>query len=334
MPKVTLDMAAFKALASDTRLLILRALDGKKLNLKELCKVTELNKATLHEHLVKLNEAGLVKKKEREGHKWVYYKLTWKGEGLLHPENTKIVVMFSTTFISLFIAVALMMSFLQPIPVGYAETVDDTVFLYQLEEGGNALLGGSYSFNYIGEVDAREKNVRNITTDFQKLAPVKNIAGYNYRDEDIVWVEAASFDSAVSIDDSMYSFDESEKSETLPEPISVNDLHLAEITIEVSQVMLYQTYNWNFSDSGSGRDGNETDDYSEENESYNNTDNESYLTSGGSEGFFDYYPAVPQMIATVQDPVFLYLAVACLTFFGVLFTLSSWRFLVNKKPRL
>jgi DNA-binding transcriptional ArsR family regulator len=101
MPKLTLDMITFKALASDTRLEILKALDGKKLNLKELSGLTKLNKATLHEHLGKLYDVGLIKRNEREGHKWVYYKLTWKGESLLHPENTRIVVMFSTTFVAL-----------------------------------------------------------------------------------------------------------------------------------------------------------------------------------------------------------------------------------------
>ena len=101
MSKVTLDINAFKALASDTRLDILRTLDGKKMSLKDISNATNLNKATLHEHLSKLNEAGLIKKKEREGHKWVYYKLSWKGESLLHPENTKIVVLFATTFIAL-----------------------------------------------------------------------------------------------------------------------------------------------------------------------------------------------------------------------------------------
>lgn len=100
MPKVTLDRETFKALASDTRLDILRALDGKSLGLNDIAKVTSLNKATLHEHLNKLAEAGLVKRNEREGHKWVYYKLSWKGENLLHPENTRIVVLFSVTFIA------------------------------------------------------------------------------------------------------------------------------------------------------------------------------------------------------------------------------------------
>ena len=105
MPKVTLDRETFKALASDTRLEILRTLDGKNLGLKEISKATNLNKATLHEHLTKLHEAGLVKRKEREGHKWVYYKLTWKGESLLHPENTRIVVLFTTTFVALWIGI-------------------------------------------------------------------------------------------------------------------------------------------------------------------------------------------------------------------------------------
>lgn len=113
MPKVTLDRAAFKALASDTRLDILRTLDGKKLSLKDISTETNLNKATLHEHLTKLTEAGLVKRHEREGHKWVYYKLSWKGESLLHPENTKIVVMFSVTFITLWAGILLLVDFVR-----------------------------------------------------------------------------------------------------------------------------------------------------------------------------------------------------------------------------
>lgn len=102
MPKVTLDMNMFKALASETRLDILKTLDGKKLCLNDISNKIDLNKATLHEHLSKLNDAGLVKRKERMGHKWVYYSLTWKGESLLHPENTRIVLLFSATFLALF----------------------------------------------------------------------------------------------------------------------------------------------------------------------------------------------------------------------------------------
>jgi DNA-binding transcriptional ArsR family regulator len=101
MAKVTLNKDAFKALASDTRLEIIRTLDGKKMSLTELSTATSLNKATLHEHLSKLQDAGLIKRIQREGHKWVYYKLSWKGESLLHPENTKIVIVFAAAFTAL-----------------------------------------------------------------------------------------------------------------------------------------------------------------------------------------------------------------------------------------
>jgi DNA-binding transcriptional ArsR family regulator len=188
MTKLTLDMHTFKALASDTRLDILKALDGKKLSLKDISKVTNLNKATLHEHLTKLNEAGLVKKKEREGHKWVYYKLTWKGEGLLHPENTRIVVMFSATFISLFVALVFILSFLQPITVGMAETYDETIYIYEAEGEGLPLISRDVSFNYLGEIDAKEKVVQNITDELQiRSQGITNSLGMEYKDEDIQW---------------------------------------------------------------------------------------------------------------------------------------------------
>ncbi len=87
MAKVTLDKNSFKALASETRLDILRTLDGKKMGIKDISNATNLNKATLHEHLTKLHEAGLVKRKEREGHKWVYYKLSWKGASLFEYDH-------------------------------------------------------------------------------------------------------------------------------------------------------------------------------------------------------------------------------------------------------
>ena len=105
MTKVSLDIESFKALASETRLDILRTLDGKKMSLNDITKVTNLHKMTLYEHLSKLTDAGFITRIEREGHKWVFYKLSWKGQSLLHPENTKIVIMFSMTFISFFLGI-------------------------------------------------------------------------------------------------------------------------------------------------------------------------------------------------------------------------------------
>lgn len=140
MAKVTLDKETFKALASDTRLDILKTLDGKKLGLNDISKATSLNKATLHEHLSKLNQVGLVKKKEREGHKWVYYKLTWKGENLLHPENTKIVVLFTITFIALWAGIIQMIWYVKGtvMNLGY-----DAFYTNEVAEDGKTLTNDS-----------------------------------------------------------------------------------------------------------------------------------------------------------------------------------------------
>ncbi len=95
MAKVVLDSDAFKALASDTRLDILKALDVRRLTVTELGRVLDLNKATVFEHLKQLTAADLVKK-EDEGRKWIYYRLTWKGKNILHPENAQIFLLLST----------------------------------------------------------------------------------------------------------------------------------------------------------------------------------------------------------------------------------------------
>jgi len=135
MTKITLDRETFKALASDTRLDILKALDGKNLGLNEIVKVSNLNKATLHEHLAKLNEAGLIKRNERDGHKWVYYKLTWKGECLLHPENTKIVVLFTTTFVALWIGIIQLIWYIKGTVINSVSTSSNHVLYMTTDKG-------------------------------------------------------------------------------------------------------------------------------------------------------------------------------------------------------
>ena len=152
MTKITLDRETFKALASDTRLDILKTLDGRSMGLNEIANVTNLNKATLHEHLAKLNEAGLIKRTERDGHKWVYYKLTWKGDSLLHPENTKIVVLFATTFVALWVGIIELIWYikgtLMNVPVNVYSVGRETV----LSKGGLsdfALNGSQGSYLYL-----------------------------------------------------------------------------------------------------------------------------------------------------------------------------------------
>jgi len=295
MTKITIDMNTFKALASDTRLDILRALDGKKLNLNDICRVTNLNKATLHEHLTKLYEAGLVKKNEREGHKWVYYKLSWKGEGLLHPENTKIVVMFSITFVSLLLAVMLLVNFAQPIILGMAETSGDTIRIYKAEDQGIFLISRNYNYEYINEIDAKEKTVADITSELQIKAQIKDVIGNYYSDDQIKWITS----SKQQIKNDQY--------------ILFSMIRLSNESINDSNYEMNNSLN-------------ETLNY---NDTINDSEDNKLL--GGSS---DFYPLVPEMIAIVQDPALLYSAIFFITFFAFSFSFSTRIFLKNRKSKL
>jgi len=186
MSKITLDMNTFKALASDSRLDILRALDGKKLSLKDISKVTSLNKATLHEHLIKLNEAGLVKKYEREGHKWVYYRLSWKGEGLLHPENNRIVVLFTTTLVTLFIGIVQMMNFVKGYVVGKAVNFfgSDSTVIYPAIKTAT---GTEFAQASIGNVPILEQTTTELSRKLVESTAARDIIGNSLKIENIGW---------------------------------------------------------------------------------------------------------------------------------------------------
>lgn len=93
MTKIVLDAESFRALASDTRLQILKALDARPLTVSELSRLLALNKATVFEHLKQLIDAELAKREDNPDRKWVYYRLTWKGRNVLHPENAQIFLM-------------------------------------------------------------------------------------------------------------------------------------------------------------------------------------------------------------------------------------------------
>ena len=88
-PKVTLDQASFRALASETRIAILRALSEHQMTLTELAERLQISKPGVMKHLELLQEAGLVLREDAE-RKWIYYRLTTKGERILDPERTRI----------------------------------------------------------------------------------------------------------------------------------------------------------------------------------------------------------------------------------------------------
>ncbi|HKZ22989.1 MAG TPA: winged helix-turn-helix domain-containing protein [Thermoplasmata archaeon] len=95
--RIELDKKALFALASDTRVEILRALQPMRRTVTQLADTLEVDKAAVHRHLQKLVEGELVKRYEDHG--FVYYGLSWKSRDLLSPtENTKIIVLLGTFF--------------------------------------------------------------------------------------------------------------------------------------------------------------------------------------------------------------------------------------------
>jgi DNA-binding transcriptional ArsR family regulator len=100
------------AIASDTRLEILKSLVHMRRTVSQLSEVLDIDKAAVHRHLKKMEDGGLVKRDEDHG--FVYYGLTWKARDLLSPnENTRIVILLSVSWIlglvvALFVAAGLM----------------------------------------------------------------------------------------------------------------------------------------------------------------------------------------------------------------------------------
>jgi DNA-binding transcriptional ArsR family regulator len=95
--RVELDKKSLFALASDTRVDILKTLQPMRRTVTQLSEELDIDKAAIHRHLKKMEEGGLVIRYEDHG--FVYYGLSWKARDLLSPnENTKIVIMFSLTW--------------------------------------------------------------------------------------------------------------------------------------------------------------------------------------------------------------------------------------------
>jgi DNA-binding transcriptional ArsR family regulator len=103
--KVELDKKALFALASDSRMEILKALHPQRRTVAQLADQLGLDKAGVHRHLKKLEEGELVTRYEEHG--FVYYGLSWKARDVISPgENTKIIIVFSVTLMMVVGAIA------------------------------------------------------------------------------------------------------------------------------------------------------------------------------------------------------------------------------------
>ena len=96
--RVELDKKALFALASDTRMDILKSLQPNRRTVSQLAEMVGVDKAAVHRHLKKLEDGGFVKREEDHG--FVYYGLSWKARDILSPnENTKIIVLITVSIV-------------------------------------------------------------------------------------------------------------------------------------------------------------------------------------------------------------------------------------------
>ncbi|MFH1284979.1 MAG: winged helix-turn-helix domain-containing protein [Candidatus Micrarchaeota archaeon] len=81
------EVELYKTLSSDTRLGILKELNEGERTPTDLSTRLGKSKATISEHLDRLVDVQLVEKEEKEGRKWVFYKLTFKGKEAVKKEK-------------------------------------------------------------------------------------------------------------------------------------------------------------------------------------------------------------------------------------------------------
>jgi DNA-binding transcriptional ArsR family regulator len=96
--KVELDKRSLFALASDTRLEMLKALQTNRRTVSQLAELLDIDKAAIYRHLKKLEEGDFVVRTEDHG--FVYYALTWRSRDILNPnDKTKIVILISSALV-------------------------------------------------------------------------------------------------------------------------------------------------------------------------------------------------------------------------------------------
>lgn len=88
-PEIPLDQRLLDLLSSKTRRQILFQLEERPHTVSELSEALDFSKPTLHEHLGKLEDAGLVERKE-DDRLWVYWELTDRGENLITPSGSQL----------------------------------------------------------------------------------------------------------------------------------------------------------------------------------------------------------------------------------------------------
>lgn len=108
--ELPIDIDLIKVLASDSRRDILRLLGERRKTLTELAQALGLKKATVLEHLKKLQEANLIKRLDEDDRLWIYYELSPRGKRLVHPGRTRFYLIMAGSVLALVTLAALVVA--------------------------------------------------------------------------------------------------------------------------------------------------------------------------------------------------------------------------------
>lgn len=158
--KIILDSKAFKALAVESRVKILKLLRDRRYTQSDLAKELKMSIPAVKEHLDAMAAAGLVQRNE-EGRRWIYYSLAEKGRYLLEPDRRKLMIMLA---LFIFSAAASVITFLRSATIGFMQAAP------RMQMPQEAFVGEKMA------QAAAERIAENVTVAAQKLAETQEVA--------------------------------------------------------------------------------------------------------------------------------------------------------------
>jgi DNA-binding transcriptional ArsR family regulator len=103
MDDITVDRKTLKALATDTRITILKKLGTRRMTQAELAQSIGISAPSVSEHVRSLQEADLITTID-DGRKWKYFELTQKGSAIIKPSNARVWFMLAISLLALSVA--------------------------------------------------------------------------------------------------------------------------------------------------------------------------------------------------------------------------------------
>lgn len=168
-----IDKKTIKALSADTRVNILKSLAERRKTMTELASEFNLSKPTVMEHLIKLEESGLVVKIDTD-RKWIYYELSSKGEKLIKPKTpTPFVILLTLGIIIIvFGSMNLTIMTLQPYQYKTTETITRIVPAETVTGGASTRAAGNKTIENITIEETITKN----ETEYKEVRQINPLA--------------------------------------------------------------------------------------------------------------------------------------------------------------